>query len=253
MGVLTQVIRLYKNIPTIELEYTVGPIQIKCIIHCKYMYISPQKKAPYGIRDGLGKEIISHFTTDLKTDSTFYHVLILMGEVCRKEYLYYRRNYHLTWTYNKTEPIAGTTIQCSLFHLDRSRHGGGVAIYAKSCLQPSVFQLPPQLLALVSALNAFMCPLLIDLPPQLLLQIVTQPTHYSHSGSPSIIDLVFVPRSAHGSAIVTPPLGSPDHCTIISLSFSFKPPPSHHQFHRKVWLYHKAEFNAINDSYNAIL
>lgn len=84
-------------------------------------------------------------------------------------------------------------------------------------------------------------------------QIVTQPTHYSHSGSPSIIDLVFVPRSAHGSATVTPPLGSSDHCTIISsLSFSFKPPPSHHQSHRKVWLYHKADFNTINDSLNAI-
>ena len=37
-----------------------------------------------------------------------------------------------------------------LFRLDRSRHGGSVAIYAKSYLQPSVFQLPSHSLELIT-------------------------------------------------------------------------------------------------------
>uniref|UniRef100_A0A1X7VKL5 Alpha-mannosidase n=1 Tax=Amphimedon queenslandica TaxID=400682 RepID=A0A1X7VKL5_AMPQE len=77
---VSQVVRLYENRPAVELEYTVGPIPIK---------------------DGLGKEIISHFTTDLKSDSTFY--TDSNGRDMQKRV----RNYRPTWKYNNTEPIAG--------------------------------------------------------------------------------------------------------------------------------------------------
>ena len=193
----------------------------------------------------------------------------------------------------------------SLFRLDRSRHGGGVAIYAKSCLQPSVFQLPPHSLELLTVtirvhsqcfhVSSFYRPptsindlinTLSSLGPGFtsktilvgdfnvnvgnsqaplfhqvssltsifsLNQIVSQPTHFSPSGSPSIIDLVFVPQYVQGFSIVSPPLGSSDHSTILSsLSFLPKSPPLRRQSRRKVWLYHKADFNAINKSLSVI-
>ena len=186
-----------------------------------------------------------------------------------------------------------------------SRHGGGVAIYAKLCLQPSVFQLPSHSLELLTVtvrvrtqcfhVSSFYRPPtsvsavsdlintfsslgpnftsksilvgdfnvnvgnsrapLVDQVSSLtslfsLSQIVSQPTHFSPTGSPSIIDLVFVPRSIRRSSVITPPLDSSDHSTILSsLSFSPKSPSlCCHQSHRKVWLYHKADFDAINDS-----
>ncbi|XP_044309624.1 lysosomal alpha-mannosidase isoform X2 [Varanus komodoensis] len=76
----SQVVRLYPGQPYVELEWTVGPIPI---------------------RDGLGKEIISRFETNLQTDGLFY------TDANGREILQRRRNYRATWNLTQTEPIAG--------------------------------------------------------------------------------------------------------------------------------------------------
>nr|XP_060620901.1 lysosomal alpha-mannosidase [Anolis sagrei ordinatus] len=76
----SQVVRLYAGQPYVELEWTVGPIPI---------------------RDGLGKEIISRFETNLQTDGLFY------TDSNGREILERRRNYRATWNLSQTEPVAG--------------------------------------------------------------------------------------------------------------------------------------------------
>ncbi|KAH0629645.1 hypothetical protein JD844_011874 [Phrynosoma platyrhinos] len=76
----SQVVRLYAGQPYVELEWTVGPIPI---------------------RDGLGKEIISRFETNLQTDGIFY------TDSNGREILERRRNYRTTWNLSQTEPVAG--------------------------------------------------------------------------------------------------------------------------------------------------
>ena len=157
----------------------------------------------------------------------------------------------------------------SLFRLDRSRHGGGVAIYAKSHLQPSLnilpqhslelvsisillhnrplnitcFYWPPSFQSAISDLIDTLSPLGSNFASKNILvgdfnvnvhsplfnqisslasllsfkQIVADPTHFSSTGSPSTIDLVFVPTSLSSSrAIVTSPIGNSDHLSILS-------------------------------------
>ena len=61
-------------------------------------------------------------------------------------------------------------------------------------------------------------------------QLVSSPTHFSHSGSPSVIDLAFVPSSLSFSsshASVLSPVGSSDHNTIMIDI----PLPYHHSSH----------------------
>ena len=68
-------------------------------------------------------------------------------------------------------------------------------------------------------------------------QLVSSPTHTSHTGSNSIIDLVFVPSHVHASSLVLPPVPSSDHKSILieisspSLQLSRNCPK------RKIWLY----------------
>ncbi|XP_015271310.1 PREDICTED: lysosomal alpha-mannosidase [Gekko japonicus] len=76
----SQVVRLYAGQPYVELEWTVGPIPI---------------------RDGLGKEIISRFSTNLQTDGRFY------TDSNGREILERRRDYRATWNLSQTEPVAG--------------------------------------------------------------------------------------------------------------------------------------------------
>ena len=42
-------------------------------------------------------------------------------------------------------------------------------------------------------------------------QVITDPTHFSHSGSPSIIDLVFLPSTFSSNYAILPPVSSSDH------------------------------------------
>ncbi|XP_061472674.1 lysosomal alpha-mannosidase isoform X1 [Rhineura floridana] len=76
----SQVVRLYAGQPYVELEWTVGPIPI---------------------RDGLGKEVISRFETNLQTAGRFY------TDSNGREILERRRNYRATWNLSQTEPVAG--------------------------------------------------------------------------------------------------------------------------------------------------
>ena len=78
-------------------------------------------------------------------------------------------------------------------------------------------------------------------------QVISDPTHFSHAGTPSIIDLAFIPSTFTSNYLILPPLSSSDHNAIllsVFLPFSlFRPyKPSR----RRIWLYNKADINAIN-------
>ena len=77
---ISQVIRLYTGQRHVEFEYTVGPI-------------------PIG--DGWGKEIITRFDTDIKSDQLFY------TDANGREMQERKRNYRPTWKLDVTEPVAG--------------------------------------------------------------------------------------------------------------------------------------------------
>ncbi|KAI8490965.1 mannose metabolic process [Branchiostoma belcheri] len=77
---VTQAVRLYSGQRHVELEWTVGPIPIK---------------------DGLGKEIISRFDTDIMSNSMFY------TDANGREMLERVVDRRLTWKLNQTEPVAG--------------------------------------------------------------------------------------------------------------------------------------------------
>ena len=78
----------------------------------------------------------------------------------------------------------------------------------------------------------------------LLHQKVSQPTHFSHSGVPSIIDLVFVSCSSRVISCTTvPPLSTSDH---LGVSIIYKAPTSNKRpssFRRSVWCYSHADFD----------
>jgi lysosomal alpha-mannosidase len=76
----SQVVRLYKGANFVEFEYTIGPI-------------------PFS--DGLGKEIISRFDTDLASSGMWY------TDANGREMQERIRNHRNTWTLNNTEPVAG--------------------------------------------------------------------------------------------------------------------------------------------------
>ena len=193
----------------------------------------------------------------------------------------------------------------TLFRLDHNRRGGGVAIYVKANLSPSMIPLnltsPIELLAvsikfhsrsyniavfyrppsqqdaiqhvintltplgpsfsskliLVGDFNINVCaPSPSPLSNQLqslmdlfhLKQLVSSPTHFSHSGSPSTIDLVLSSSRIKAFTYVLPPIGNSDHSSIIT---SIKRHPFHATFStthttKKSWLYHKADVASIN-------
>ncbi|XP_077999782.1 lysosomal alpha-mannosidase-like isoform X1 [Glandiceps talaboti] len=76
----SQVIRLYKGQKHAEFEWTVGPIPFK---------------------DGLGREVISRFDTNLATNKTFY------TDANGRQMMERIRNHRDTWNYNDTEPVSG--------------------------------------------------------------------------------------------------------------------------------------------------
>lgn len=75
-----QIVRLYSDSHHAELEYIVGPI-------------------PFG--DHNGKEVISRFDSNLKSDSVFY------TDANGREMQRRVRNHRATWLLNNTEPVAG--------------------------------------------------------------------------------------------------------------------------------------------------
>lgn len=76
----SQTVRLYKGAKYAEIEWTIGPI-------------------PIG--DGIGKEVISEFTSDFETNATFY------TDSNGREILKRVIDYRPTWKLNQTEVVAG--------------------------------------------------------------------------------------------------------------------------------------------------
>ncbi|KAK3085464.1 hypothetical protein FSP39_003781 [Pinctada imbricata] len=77
---VSMVTRLYNDAQYLETEWTVGPIPTQ---------------------DGIGREVISKFCSDLKTEATFY------TDANGREILQRKRNYRPTWDFNNSEPVAG--------------------------------------------------------------------------------------------------------------------------------------------------
>jgi lysosomal alpha-mannosidase len=63
--------------------------------------ICQQKNFILFSRDGIGKEVVSRFTTDLQTDGLFY------TDSNGRELLERKRNYRPTWELDLTEPESG--------------------------------------------------------------------------------------------------------------------------------------------------
>ena len=76
----SQEISLYDDANTVEVEWTVGPIPID---------------------DGIGKEIIVRYDTDIQSQSKFY------TDANGREVLERKRDYRPTWNYSKVETVSG--------------------------------------------------------------------------------------------------------------------------------------------------
>lgn len=76
----SQVISLYDESSFVEVEWTVGPI-------------------PVG--DGIGKEIIVRYDTDIQSEAKFY------TDANGREVLERKRDYRPTWNYTVAEPVSG--------------------------------------------------------------------------------------------------------------------------------------------------
>ena len=77
---ISQTIRLYNDSETLSFEWLVGPIDIS---------------------DNIGKEIITRFSSDLLSNSTFY------TDSNGREILERNRNYRPSWPFSQTEPVSG--------------------------------------------------------------------------------------------------------------------------------------------------
>ena len=77
---VSQVVRIYEGMDYVELEYTVGPIPVS---------------------DGIGKEIITKFSTSLDTKGVWY--TDANGRSMQKRV----RNFRPTWDFQQTSPAAG--------------------------------------------------------------------------------------------------------------------------------------------------
>ncbi|KAJ4433197.1 hypothetical protein ANN_15454, partial [Periplaneta americana] len=78
---LSQVVRIYKEENHVEFEWFVGPIPVDA--------------------DGVGKEIISRFSSNLTTEGVFY------TDSNGRELLERKRNYRPTWQFSTEEPVSG--------------------------------------------------------------------------------------------------------------------------------------------------
>ncbi|GBN36329.1 Lysosomal alpha-mannosidase [Araneus ventricosus] len=94
---LSQVIRLYKDSENIEFRWIIGPIPID---------------------DQVGKEIITRFDTDLKSDGLFY------TDSNGREILLRKRDYRPTWKLNVTEPVSGNyfPVNSRIYIRDKKRN-----------------------------------------------------------------------------------------------------------------------------------
>ena len=84
-------------------------------------------------------------------------------------------------------------------------------------------------------------------------QIVSHPTHFSHSGVPSTIDLAFIPSSVHlNFCNILPPVSNSDHYSILfSIRVDSCSSPNFTSPHL-VWLYDHADFSLANQLLDSI-
>jgi lysosomal alpha-mannosidase len=73
-------VRLIQGSPVIEFDYTVGPVPIS---------------------DGLSKEIITRFTTNIRSNGIFF------TDSNGREFQQRKRDYRPTWNYTVSEPVSG--------------------------------------------------------------------------------------------------------------------------------------------------
>ena len=74
-------------------------------------------------------------------------------------------------------------------------------------------------------------------------QLVSSPTHTSHTGSTSIIDVVFVPSYVHDSSLVLPSVSFSHHNSILMEISLPSPNLSRKCTKQIIWLYHLAGFD----------
>ena len=78
-------------------------------------------------------------------------------------------------------------------------------------------------------------------------QVISDSTHFSHAGTPSIIDIAFIPSTFTSNYLILPPLPSSDHNAILlSVFLPFSLFRRYKPSRRRIWLYNKADINAIN-------
>ena len=83
-------------------------------------------------------------------------------------------------------------------------------------------------------------------------QIMQEPTHFSHSGTPSTIDLFFLPSNIQYSQSVLPPLSSSDHLSLY-VQICLKQSCSQICSPRcKIWQYKHGDFKAANALFSSI-
>lgn len=113
------------------------------------------------------------------------------------------------------------------FRLDRNSQGGRIAVYANLSLPASSISLPSNLHPsnfLTSSPLRDKISVVSDLFS--LNQIVSHPTHYSHTGIPSTIDLVYIPSNLHPTHCEVLPVPNSDHNSIL-----FSVPLEHDPLH----------------------
>jgi len=96
---IEQYIRLYKGKSYIEIEYKVGPIPID---------------------DGIGKEVVTRYITDISNNGVFF------TDSNGREFQKRVRSYRSTWNLNETEPISGNyyPINAAIFIEDKEKSLG---------------------------------------------------------------------------------------------------------------------------------
>ncbi|XP_061174982.1 lysosomal alpha-mannosidase-like [Saccostrea echinata] len=94
----TEVIRLYKNMPFVEVEWTVGPINIK---------------------DKLGKEYITLYDTQSMASGDLFYT-----DANGREILERQRDHRNTWNFNNTEHVAGNyyPVNSRIFIQDKNQN-----------------------------------------------------------------------------------------------------------------------------------
>jgi hypothetical protein len=92
-----QVVKIYRGLPYVDIQYSVGPIPVEI--------------------DGIGKEIITRICSNIKNNGVFY------TDSNGRDFIRRERSKRSTWSLNEFEPIAGNyyPINTAIFIQDEER------------------------------------------------------------------------------------------------------------------------------------